>query len=45
LSAYGVTEQAIPQIVANLIGNRRLRMGERLDITPDAAGKILALAL
>jgi NADP-dependent alcohol dehydrogenase len=45
LSAHGITEDAIPQIVANLKANRRLRMGERLDITPDAAGKILALAL
>jgi NADP-dependent alcohol dehydrogenase len=45
LSAHGITEDAIPQVVANLKANRRLRMGERLDITPDAAGKILALAL
>jgi len=45
LSAYGIGEEAIPQIVAKLKANRRLRMGERLDITPDAAGKILALAL
>jgi NADP-dependent alcohol dehydrogenase len=45
LSAHGITEDAIPQIVAKLKANRRLRMGERLDITPDAAGKILALAL
>ena len=45
LSAYGIGEEAIPQIVAKLKANRRLRMGERLDITPDTAGKILALAL
>jgi len=45
LSAYGIGEDAIPQVVAKLKANRRLRMGERLDITPDAAGKILALAL
>ncbi|HYP99749.1 MAG TPA: iron-containing alcohol dehydrogenase [Polyangiaceae bacterium] len=45
LSAYGIGEEAIPQIVAKLKANRRLRMGERLDITPDAAGQILALAL
>jgi NADP-dependent alcohol dehydrogenase len=45
LSAYGITEDAIPRIVAQLKANRRLRMGERLDITPDAAGKILSLAL
>jgi NADP-dependent alcohol dehydrogenase len=45
LSAYGIGEDAIPQVVAKLKANRRLRMGERLDITPDAAGKILSLAL
>jgi NADP-dependent alcohol dehydrogenase len=45
LSAYGIGEEAIPQIVAKLKANRRLRMGERLDITPDAVAKILALAL
>jgi NADP-dependent alcohol dehydrogenase len=45
LSAYGIGEEAIPQIVAKLKANRRLRMGERLDVTPDAAGKILSLAL
>ncbi len=45
LSAHGISEDAIPQIVAKLKSNRRLRMGERLDITPEAAGKILALAL
>jgi len=45
LSAYGVGEEAVPQVVAQLKSNRRLRMGERLDITPDEAGKILARAL
>ncbi|HEX7450739.1 MAG TPA: iron-containing alcohol dehydrogenase, partial [Polyangiaceae bacterium] len=45
LSAYGVGEEAVPQVVAKLKANRRLRMGERLDITPDEAGKILARAL
>jgi NADP-dependent alcohol dehydrogenase len=45
LSAHGINEAAIPQIVAKLKANRRLRMGERLDITPDAAGEILRLAL
>ncbi|HET7545508.1 MAG TPA: iron-containing alcohol dehydrogenase, partial [Polyangiaceae bacterium] len=45
LSAYGIGEEAIPQIVAKLKANRRLRMGERLDVTPDTAGKILSLAL
>jgi len=45
LSAHGINEDAIPRIVAKLKFNRRLRMGERLDITPEEAGKILALAL
>ena len=45
LSAYGVGEEAVPQVVAKLKANRRLRMGERLDITPDEAGRILARAL
>jgi NADP-dependent alcohol dehydrogenase len=45
LSAYGVGEEAIPQVVAKLKANRRLRMGERLDITADEAGKILSRAL
>jgi NADP-dependent alcohol dehydrogenase len=45
LSAYGVTADVVPQVVAKLKANRRLRMGERLDITPEEAGKILARAL
>jgi NADP-dependent alcohol dehydrogenase len=45
LSAYGLGEDVIPQVVAKLKASRRLRMGERLDITPDEAGKILARAL
>ncbi len=45
LSAYGLGEEVIPQVVAKLKASRRLRMGERLDITPDEAGKILARAL
>jgi len=45
LSAYGIGEEAIPLIVAKLKASRRLRMGERLDITPDAAGTMLSLAL
>ncbi len=45
LSDYGVGAEAVPQVVAKLKLNRRLRMGERLDITPDEAGKILARAL
>ena len=45
LSAYGVGEEAVPRVVAKLKANRRLRMGERLDITPDEAGKILTRAL
>lgn len=45
LAAYGLTADDIPKVVANLKASRRVRMGERLDITPDEAGKILALAL
>lgn len=45
LSAYGIGEEVVPQVVAKLKADRRLRMGERLDITPEAAGKILTLAL
>jgi len=45
LSAYGAGEEVIPRVVANLKANRRLRMGEKLDITPDEAGKILTRAL
>ncbi|HEY3593974.1 MAG TPA: iron-containing alcohol dehydrogenase [Polyangiaceae bacterium] len=44
LSAYGVEPDAALKVVAKLKSNRRLRMGERLDITPDEAGKILARA-
>jgi len=44
LSAYERSAADVPQVVANLKANRRLRMGERLDITPDEAGKILLLA-
>ena len=45
LSAYGAGEEAVPQVVAKLKANRRLRMGEKLDITPDEAGKILSRAI
>jgi NADP-dependent alcohol dehydrogenase len=45
LSAYGIGEEVIVQVIEKLKANRRLRMGERLDITPDAVWKILSLAL
>lgn len=45
LSAYGAGEEAVPQVVAKLKANRRLRMGEKLDLTPDEAGRILSKAL
>jgi NADP-dependent alcohol dehydrogenase len=45
LSAYQVDAAAIPQIIANLKASRRLRMGERLDITLEHAAKMLELAL
>ncbi len=44
LSAYGLGPEVVPQVIAKLKLARRLRMGERLDITPDEAGKILARA-
>lgn len=45
LSSHGIGAEAIPKVIANLKAARRLRMGERLDITPDLAGRMLELAL
>ncbi|HTQ03951.1 MAG TPA: iron-containing alcohol dehydrogenase [Polyangiaceae bacterium] len=45
LGAYALGSEEVPQIVANLKASRRLRMGERLDITLDDAAKILTRAL
>ncbi|MEO8902133.1 MAG: iron-containing alcohol dehydrogenase [Polyangiaceae bacterium] len=45
LSAYNLGQEVIAQVVAKLKASRRLRMGERLDITPDDAGQMLAYAL
>ncbi len=45
LAAYELGRDAVPKIVANLKASRRLRMGERLDVTLDDTAKILELAL
>jgi NADP-dependent alcohol dehydrogenase len=45
LSAYGVTNADIPRVIANLKASRRVRLGERLNVTLDDAAKILELAL
>jgi NADP-dependent alcohol dehydrogenase len=45
LSAYGLGPEIVPRVVANLKASRRVRMGERLDVTLDDAAKILELAL
>jgi NADP-dependent alcohol dehydrogenase len=45
LSAYGVDADAVPRVIANLKASRRLRLGEKLDVTLDDAAKILELAL
>ena len=45
LSAYGVTSADLPRVIANLKASRRVRLGERLNVTLDDATKILELAL
>jgi NADP-dependent alcohol dehydrogenase len=45
LSAYGIDATAIPKVVENLERNGRLALGERGDITPEMAGKLLGLSL
>jgi NADP-dependent alcohol dehydrogenase len=45
LSSYALTETCIAPIVANLKAARRIRLGERLDITLDDVASILKLAL
>ncbi len=45
LSAYGLSEDCVPRIVANLKAVRRVRLGERLDITLDNVATILKSAL
>lgn len=45
LSAYQLDAEAIPKVVSNLKASRRLRMGERLDITLEQATKMLEHAL
>jgi NADP-dependent alcohol dehydrogenase len=45
LSAYQLGAEAIPKVVANLKASRRLRMGERLDVTLEHVTKMLELSL
>jgi NADP-dependent alcohol dehydrogenase len=45
LSAYQLDAEVIPKVIANLKASRRLRMGERLDVTLDHAAKMLELSL
>jgi len=44
LSAYGVTRERFPEVIANLKAARRIRLGERLDVTLDDVLRILELA-
>jgi NADP-dependent alcohol dehydrogenase len=45
LAAYDLGSDPIPKVIANLKASRRVRMGEKLDVTLDDAAKILELAL
>jgi len=45
LSAHGIGEEAIPRIIDQLKAARRLRMGERLDVTLEHARAMLTRAL
>jgi NADP-dependent alcohol dehydrogenase len=45
LSAYEIGREQLPRVIANLRASRRLRMGERLDVTLDDAAKILELTV
>jgi len=45
LSAYGIGEEAIPRVIDQLKAGRRLRMGERLDVTLEHARAMLTRAL
>jgi NADP-dependent alcohol dehydrogenase len=45
LADYGVSAEALDQVAVNLKASRRLRMGERLDITPEQAKAFLLAAL
>jgi NADP-dependent alcohol dehydrogenase len=45
LGDYGVSAEAVDQVALNLKASRRLRMGERLDITPEQAKTFLLAAL
>jgi NADP-dependent alcohol dehydrogenase len=45
LSSYGLDTAVVPRVIANLKAGRRVRLGERLDISLDEAAKILELAV
>ncbi len=45
LGAYGLGGEIVAPVMANLKASRRLRLGEKLDVTLDDAAKLLALAL
>jgi len=45
LGAYGISEADIPRIIANLKGARRVRLGERLDVTLEQVAGILKDAI
>jgi NADP-dependent alcohol dehydrogenase len=45
LAAYGLGGEIVAPVIANLKASRRLRLGEKLDVTLDDAAKLLALAL
>jgi NADP-dependent alcohol dehydrogenase len=45
LAAYELGADALPRVISSLKSSRRVRMGERLDVTLDDAAKILELAL
>lgn len=45
LAAYGVGADDLPRVVASLKASRRIRLGEKLDVTLDDVTKLLTLAL
>jgi len=45
LTQYGLTEESIPRVVANLKAARRIRMGERLDINLEQVAAVIKSAL
>jgi NADP-dependent alcohol dehydrogenase len=45
LSAYGVTDQCVPQVVAKLKEHGQVALGESQSVTPEVVEKILKLCL